>query len=77
MVPSRREGKKIDGFVIVGVVECVISVGIVVVRKRTECGVVSEEERDEREDRDEESEVTEVSETEGETHQWVFSSHGK
>lgn len=78
MVPSGREGKEIDGFVVVlVVVECVIRVGVVIVRKRTESGVVSEEERDEIEDRDEESEVTEISETEGETHQWVFSSHGK
>lgn len=66
MVLSGREGKKIDGFVVVGVVECVISVGVVVVRKRIECGVVFEEERDEREDRDEESEVIEVFEIEGE-----------
>lgn len=54
MVPSGREAKKIDGcFVVTVVIECV-SVGIVIVRTRTErCGgVVSEEKRDEREERD-------------------------
>lgn len=74
MVPSGREPKKIDGFVVMVAIQCV-SVGMVIVRTRTECCAVSEEKRNEGEERKEESKVIEISETEGETHQWVFSGH--